>query len=51
MPAASGSRIRFRDIGYSRLHDTSGYVFAEVELDAQGRIVREEMRFVRERAR
>ena len=48
---ADGSRITFRDIGYSRLRDGSGYVFAEVELDAQGSVLREELSYARERRR
>jgi inner membrane protein len=50
-PTASGSRITLRDVGYSRLRNASGFVFAAVELDAQGRVVREELRFNSERAR
>ena len=46
-----GSRITFRDIGYSRLRDVSGYVFAEVQLDAQGRVLREELSYARQRGR
>jgi membrane-bound metal-dependent hydrolase YbcI (DUF457 family) len=48
---AEGWRVELRDVGFSPLHDTRGYYFAEVELDAQARVVREELAYTRQRSR
>ncbi len=48
---ADGFRVDFRDIGFSTLRNLRGYYFAEVELDAQARVLREETGYARERLR
>lgn len=48
---AEGSSVTFRDIGFSPLRDARGYYFAGADLDAQGRVVQEEIGYRRERLR
>jgi membrane-bound metal-dependent hydrolase YbcI (DUF457 family) len=48
---ADGFRVDFRDIGLSSLRNLRGYYFAQVELDAQARVLREELEYERERVR
>lgn len=48
---ADGFRVEFRDIGFSCARNMRGYYFAEVELDGQARVVREQIGYTREHLR
>ena len=48
---AGGSRVEFRDIGFSPLHGTGGYYSVAVELDGQARVQSEELDYTRDRRR
>ena len=48
---ADGFRVDFREVGFSPLRDLRGFYYAEVELDAQARVLREELGYMRSRLR
>jgi hypothetical protein len=48
---AEGFHVEFREIGFSPLRDVRGYYYAEVELDGQARVLREEIGYMRTRRR